>query len=99
MREVPREAARYICHCTIMPQLGFLIAVQLDSETGEGVYYGQHHPDGEWTMCFASEDIVYYKNQLMLDLDSQYGDLPSRIAGEFESWPYLTSVRHLTCGR
>jgi DNA mismatch repair protein MSH5 len=82
MQEVPREAARYIRHCTIMPQLGFLVAVQLDPETGEGVYHGQHHPDGEWMMYFVSEDIVYYKNQLMLDLDSQYGDLPSRIAGE-----------------
>ncbi|KAK4128317.1 hypothetical protein N657DRAFT_652032 [Parathielavia appendiculata] len=82
VREVPREAAQYLQHCTVMPQLGFLIAVKLDPETGEGVYHGQNHPDGQWMMCFTSGDIVYYKNQLMLDLDSQYGDLPSRIADE-----------------
>jgi DNA mismatch repair protein MSH5 len=84
IRDVPREMAQHIRHCTVMPQLGFLIAVTLDSETGEGVYHGQHHPDGAWAMCFTSEDTVYYKNQLMLDLDTQYGDLPSRIAGELE---------------
>ena len=83
VREIPSAAAEYIRHCTIMPQLGFLIAVTLDPNSGEGVYHGQHHPEGEWTMCFASDGVVYYKNQLMLDLDSQYGDLPSRIAGEF----------------
>jgi DNA mismatch repair protein MSH5 len=84
-RDVPREAAQYLLHCTVMPQLGFLVAVKLDPKTGEGIYHGQHHPDGEWVMCFATGDIVYYKNQLMLDLDSQYGDLPTRIAGESQS--------------
>lgn len=81
-QEVPREYAQYIHHCTIMPELGFIIAVRLDPETGEGYYHGQHHPEGGWTMCFTTEDIVYYKNQTMLDLDSQYGDLLSRIAGK-----------------
>jgi DNA mismatch repair protein MSH5 len=65
-----------------MPQLGFLLAVALDPETGDGFYHGQHDHEGEWTTCFSSDDVVYYKNRLMRDLDSQYGDLPSRIAGE-----------------
>ncbi|KAL2263346.1 hypothetical protein VTK26DRAFT_7142 [Humicola hyalothermophila] len=82
VREIPPEAAKYIRHCTIMPQLGFLVAVQLDHETREGVYHGQSCSEGEWMICFASEDTAYYKNQLMLDLDSQYGDLPSRILDE-----------------
>ncbi|KAK4239460.1 muts domain V-domain-containing protein [Achaetomium macrosporum] len=82
VQEVPREAAKHIRHCTVMPQLGFLTAVTLDPETGEGVYHGQHHPQDEWRMCFVSEYVAYYKNRLMLDLDSQYGDLPSRIADE-----------------
>lgn len=82
-QEAPSAAAEHIHHCTVMPQLGFLIAVRLDPETGEGIYHGQAHPEDEWVMCFASEDMAYYKNQLMLDLDSQYGDLPSRIVGGF----------------
>lgn len=82
VRDIPREAAKYVHHCTVMPQLGFLVAVRLDPDTGEGVYHGQARPDDEWTMYFASEDMVYYKNRLMMDLDSQYGDLPSRIAGK-----------------
>lgn len=84
VQEAPAEAAQFILHCTVMPQLGFLIAVKLDPGTGEGAYHGQTHPGGEWMMCFISDDMVYYKNQLMLDLDSQYGDLPSCIAGMFE---------------
>ena len=84
VRTSPRAAVGYIRHCTIMLQLGFLLAVTLDPGTGEGFYYGQHDHKGEWTMCFSSGDVAYYKNQLMLDLDFQYGDLPSRIAGEFE---------------
>ncbi|KAK3299100.1 muts domain V-domain-containing protein [Chaetomium fimeti] len=82
VQEGPTEAAEFILHCTVMPPLGFLVAVSLDPNTGEGVYHGQHHPEGEWMMCFISDDMVFYKNQLMLDLDSQYGDLPSRIADE-----------------
>jgi DNA mismatch repair protein MSH5 len=89
VQDTSREAGVHIRHCTVMPQLGFLIGVALDPETGEGVYHGQHDPQGEWTMCFVSEDIAYYKNHLMLDLDSQYGDLPSRIAG--------LSQHHVTC--
>lgn len=81
-RESPREAARYIRHCTVIPQIGFLVATELDPETGEGVYHGQNDPESEWVMCFVSEDTGYYKNRLMLDLDSQYGDLLSRIAGK-----------------
>ncbi|KAL2020184.1 hypothetical protein VTK56DRAFT_8708 [Thermocarpiscus australiensis] len=72
VQDMPRPAAEHVHHCTVMPQLGFLIAVGLECEMGE---------EG-WIMCFASEDKAYYKNQLMLDLDSQYGDLPSRIADE-----------------
>ncbi|AEO54244.1 hypothetical protein MYCTH_99556 [Thermothelomyces thermophilus ATCC 42464] len=82
VRETPREAARFIRHCTVMPQIGFLVATELDPETGEGAYHGQNDPDSEWVMCFVSEDMGYYKNRLMLDLDSQYGDLLSRIADE-----------------
>ncbi|KAK4144643.1 muts domain V-domain-containing protein [Dichotomopilus funicola] len=82
VRESPREAAQYIRHCTVMPQEGFLIAVGLDPETGEGIYHGQGSLEGEWMRYFTNEDAVYYKNQLMLDLDSQYGDLPSRISEE-----------------
>lgn len=81
-RDIPRAAVRHVHHCTVMPQLGFLIAVRLDPDTREGMYHGQDCPDDEWIMCFSSGDMVYYKNQLMLDLDTQYGDLLSRIAGE-----------------
>lgn len=81
-RDVPQEFASYIRHCTVMADLGFLVAVQRDPETGEGTYYGQYHPEGEWTLFLVTGDIAYYKNQAMRDLDSQYGDLLGRIVGQ-----------------
>ncbi|GAB1311213.1 hypothetical protein MFIFM68171_01423 [Madurella fahalii] len=82
VRDIPRAAVEHVHHCTVMPQLGFLTAVRLNPNTREGMYHGQNCPNDEWIMCFSSEGIVYYKNRFMLDLDSQYGDLPSRIADE-----------------
>jgi DNA mismatch repair protein MSH5 len=81
-REAPPWATKHIRYCTVLPELGFLVAVTLDSSTGEGFYLGQGAADGPWDSIFVSGDLVYYKNALMLDLDAQFGDLPSRIARE-----------------
>ncbi|KAK1828220.1 muts domain V-domain-containing protein [Podospora conica] len=81
-REAPPWATKHIRYCTILPELGFLVAVTLDSSTGEGFYLGQGAADGPWDPSFVNGDLVYYKNALMMDLDAQFGDLPSRIAQE-----------------
>ncbi|KAK4197480.1 putative muts protein 5, partial [Triangularia verruculosa] len=80
-REAPRWANKHILHCTILEQTGFLIGVAVKPDTGVGVYYG-HDLDEEWELVFVTEDVAYYKNRLMNDLDSQYGDLPSYITDE-----------------
>lgn len=81
-REAPPWATKHIRYCTVLPELGFLVAVTLDSSRGEGFYLGQGAADGPWDPCFVNGDLVFYKNALMLDLDAQFGDLPSRIARE-----------------
>lgn len=81
-RELPSWAAQYVHYCTILPELGFLLAVTLNPETGEGVYHGQDAAADDWHIKFINGDLVHYKNTAMLDLDSQYGDLPSQIASE-----------------
>ncbi|KAK0730594.1 muts domain V-domain-containing protein [Lasiosphaeris hirsuta] len=68
-KETPAWAAQHIRHCTILPQLWFLVAVTLNRETGEGLYSGQTTDDN-------------WQNSSLLELDSHYGDLPSQIADE-----------------
>lgn len=58
------------------PQLGYLIALPLDSET--------ELPDeipvpSSWTLHFASESSAYWKSKEMRDLDEHLGDLHSLI--------------------
>ncbi|KAK4648770.1 uncharacterized protein QC761_113960 [Podospora bellae-mahoneyi] len=81
-REAPRWANKHILHCTVMEQSGFLIGVAIKPDTGVGVYYGHDLLDDEWELVFVTEGVAYYKNKLMHDLDSQYGDLPSYITEE-----------------
>ncbi|KAL1843139.1 hypothetical protein VTJ49DRAFT_2889 [Mycothermus thermophilus] len=81
-QDVPEQFTSYIHHCTVMVDLGFLVAVQRNPESGEGVYHGQYHAEDVWELILTTEEIVYYKNQAMRDLDSQYGDLLGRIADE-----------------
>ncbi|KAK3383895.1 muts domain V-domain-containing protein [Lasiosphaeria ovina] len=82
LRDIPEWAAEHIHHCTVIPQLGFLVAVTLNPETGEGVYSGQELTGDAWHISFISEDLVYYKTSAMADLDLQHGDLSARIADE-----------------
>ncbi|KAK3362851.1 muts domain V-domain-containing protein [Lasiosphaeria hispida] len=80
-KENPAWAGQHIQHCTILPQLGFLVAVTIDQESGEGLYSG-HTANDNWQISFANDGLVYYKNAALLELDSHFGDLPSQIADE-----------------
>ncbi|KAK0672811.1 putative muts protein 5 [Cercophora samala] len=81
-RGAPKWANKHILHCTVMEQSGFLIGVAIKPDTGVGVYYGHDLLDDEWELVFVAEEVAYYKNSLMHDLDSQYGDLPTYITEE-----------------
>ncbi|KAK4449400.1 muts domain V-domain-containing protein [Podospora aff. communis PSN243] len=80
--EVPLWAARHIHYCTIMLQMGFLVAITLNEETGEGVYSGDDTMDENWQIFFVHENLAFYKSNRMLDLDHHYGDLPVQISDE-----------------
>ncbi|KAF2093029.1 hypothetical protein NA57DRAFT_81710 [Rhizodiscina lignyota] len=54
------------------PQIGFLIAIELDSDTGVGIYEGS--ADSPWERMFNSDMIAYYKSSEMYELDDQFGD-------------------------
>ncbi|KAF2761501.1 hypothetical protein EJ05DRAFT_174055 [Pseudovirgaria hyperparasitica] len=78
------EVARYLAqkmppdlevqlNVVFFPQIGFLIAVPLDAETGAGAYEGA--ADDVWERIFVTEATVYYKNTNMEEMDNHFGDI------------------------
>jgi DNA mismatch repair protein MSH5 len=84
---VPHGARRYIEYCTMVPQLGFFVAVTLNPETDQGAYNGEGSMDGEWELRFIADDLAFYKNPMMLELDAEHGDLHTRISGKLTPSP------------
>lgn len=80
--EVPEWAAQYIENCIFFPQLGFLTVIPIDPETGNGRYEGEGVDDNIWEKMFSSEDMGYYKNSQMKQMDAYYGDIYSVICGK-----------------
>lgn len=52
------------------PQIGFLIAVPVDEQTGQGVYAGTL-----WERIFTTGATVYYKSPQMQEMDERFGDI------------------------
>ncbi|CCC04881.1 putative MSH5 protein [Sordaria macrospora k-hell] len=82
LAQVPRWAVQYVQECTIVPRLGFLIAVTLNPDTGEGAFNGRGVADDEWHQVVTDHQRAYYKNKTMVELDGIYGDLTAEIADE-----------------
>lgn len=80
-RTLPEWASQYVENCIFFPQLGFLTVVALDPETGVGKYEGEGVENDVWEKMFISNDMGYYKNNPMKELDERYGDLYSAICG------------------
>lgn len=78
---IPEWARQYVKNCIFYPQIGFLTVVSLNPETGRGNYEGEGSEDHVWERMFVTDGDIYYKNQHMRDLDTQYGDLYCMIVG------------------
>ncbi|RKF63192.1 MutS protein-like protein 5 [Erysiphe neolycopersici] len=76
---VPEWASQYIENCIFFPQLGFLTVVPLDPGTGNGKYEGEGIPNDFWERMFVSNDMGYYKNRCMREMDAYFGDLYGKI--------------------
>ncbi|GAB1737513.1 hypothetical protein NU219Hw_g1824t1 [Hortaea werneckii] len=59
------------------PQIGFLISIGLDEDTGRGVFEGTS--EDPWERMFATETHAYYKNSNMVEMDEHFGDIYGRI--------------------
>jgi DNA mismatch repair protein MSH5 len=66
--------------------------VPLDPDTGNGKYEGEGIENDVWEKMFVSNDMGYYKNHQMKEMDSYFGDMYGMIAGE----TYHDIVRRLT---
>lgn len=80
--DLPEWASQYIENCIFFPQLGFLTVVTLDPQTGKGRYEGEGTEDDTWERMFTSNDMGYYKNRRMKEMDNYFGDMYSMICGK-----------------
>lgn len=82
--ELPTWARKFVTGCVFWPQLGFLTVVPLLEGTQAG-YEGQGLSGDRWEQRFTANDNVYFKNNLMMELDEHFGDTYSRIVGSWRS--------------
>ncbi|TWU73973.1 MutS protein msh5 [Metarhizium rileyi] len=80
IQKVPQWAVSCIRSCIFLPQLGFFVAIELDSSTGKGKYHSNWPVDDHWEQIFVADNSVYYKNDNMRHLDEQLGDVYCEIA-------------------
>jgi DNA mismatch repair protein MSH5 len=88
---MPDWAREHLVNCIFYPQLGFLVAVTLNPETGKGVYQGEDLADDEWVMMFTNDGLVLYKTRMMLELDSMYGDPYGQLVGMLRDSVHIKS--------
>lgn len=81
---LPEWAAQYVQNCIFFPQLGFLTVVVLDPETGKGRYEGEGLDEDAWDRMFSTEDMGYYKNRQMKEIDNHFGDMYGMICGKYQ---------------
>ena len=63
------------------PQIGFLISIPLNQETGRGQYEGGETEATHWDLIFSTGVRVYYKDFRMKELDGTLGDMYADICG------------------
>jgi DNA mismatch repair protein MSH5 len=82
--DLPEWAREYVENCIFFPQLGFLTVVKLDLETGRGKYEGEGIEDDMWERRFSSNEMGYYKNRRMTEMDEHFGDMYGMICGKVQ---------------
>lgn len=75
------------------PQIGFLISIRLEQDTGRGVFEGT--AQDPWEKMFATETAAYYKNSNMQEMDTFFGDIYGRICDKEIEIVHMLSERVL----
>lgn len=86
LREVAHEIANDVpeglpegLNIAYFPQIGFLITMPMDGESGASLWEGS--PEDPWEKMFSSDLQVYYKSSKMRDMDDAIGDVYTEICG------------------
>ena len=77
------------------PQIGFLISIPLDPETGSGNYQGDEQ--SPWDRIFSTASRFYYKDYRMKELDETLGDIYATICGKPKSLPFAVDHTRIKC--
>lgn len=72
---VPQSSA--VLNIIYFPQLGFLIACSIGSDSGSSMFDGDQVPG--WDRVFTNGDTGYYKSPEMNEMDQKFGDLYTMI--------------------
>lgn len=87
------ESSAYKAHLDLnviyFPQIGFLILLPLDDQTGRGLHEEVLDPEGSWVRMFSTDAEVYYKSNETREMDEHFGDIYGMICGN--SCPGLLS--------
>lgn len=65
------------------PQIGFLISMPINANTGRASWEGGEAEDRQWDRIFSTGARVYYKDFRMRELDETFGDMYAIICGRF----------------
>lgn len=76
------------------PQIGFLISIPVDQDTGRGDYEGDGTEEGRWDRIFSTSLRAYYKDYRMRELDETLGDMYAVICGKLQT--QLFCIHHQT---
>ena len=74
------------------PQIGFLISIPLNPDTGRGDWEGGEAEDQRWDRIFSTATRIYYKDFRMHELDERLGDMYAMICGTFPTRLYNSDV-------
>ena len=64
------------------PQIGFLISLPVDPESGRPTYEGGDSEEQQWDRIFSTGSREYYKDYRMRELDETLGDMYATICGK-----------------
>ena len=70
------------------PQIGFLISIPINPETGRGNWEGGELESQRWDRIFSTATRVFYKDFRMRELDERLGDMYAVICGTPPTFQY-----------
>ncbi|KAL7959046.1 muts domain V domain-containing protein [Trichoderma compactum] len=98
-QDLPMWARRHIKSCIFLPQLGFLTVVKQDSQQTNGIFDVECIRDDPWKKSFTDNEMAYYKNRHMTDLDNQEVEVMQKLAVDIIAHEKTLLAAATICGK